>query len=191
MRDVALISALSYRTLKEQKDEYPNMPHYMAPDEIQALLRPTTRKGDLNIHVISLAIIADKRGDFVEFMKSMPKHVTVISKEDGKVSRRTSVDKAVRLWGLARKKGASKAGGDARSAKALLDFWQGFSKIIDRWHGDEKSKDLLREADIGHHDTVRVHLGHTRWEWRNFSDAKRERVLKQVEKEVRQCLKNQ
>jgi hypothetical protein len=85
---------------------------------------------------------------------------------------------------------AAKAGGDARSANAQREFWERFSIIKDRWHLEDSSYILMKEAGIGHHDTIRVNLGYTRWEWRKMSDAKRARVLKQKEKEYRNAQAN-
>ena len=73
---------------------------------------------------------------------------------------------------------AASKGGRAKANNSLLKFWAGFSKIADRWHLKDTSKVLMKEAGIKHHDTVRVNLGYTRWEWRKLSDAKRARVLK-------------
>lgn len=191
MTDVALISELSHYKLKAQKDEFPDMPHFRVPEDVSTLLRPSQRQGALRVNVLSLAIMADNKEDFIELLALLKKRkVKLITKKEG-FTWSGNVPHIVDEWKLARKRGAAKAGGDAKSDNSLLRFWEGFSKIKDRWHLDENSKVLMKEAGIKHHDTVRANLGHTRWEWRSFSDAKRARVLKQLEKEVRECQKKQ
>lgn len=156
------------------------------------MLHVSHRTTPLNVHVLSLACAADNEIDFRSFVRLLKAcKASLYSQEDKLVGKAHSEDYLVKLWKAARRNGAAKAGGDARSVNALLDFWKGFSKIKDRWHLGENSKGLMKEAGIRHHDTIRANLGHTRWEWRTFSNARRERVLKQIEKEVRKCLSNQ
>lgn len=187
MSDVALISSHTYRSEELQRATYPDYPHFTIT-EIPTMLRPSQRSSKLNVHVLSLACAAETEDSFRKFVRLLKARKAALhSKEDNLTGKNHPEDYLVKLWRKARRNGAAKAGGDARSVKALLEFWEGFCRIKDRWHGDEKSTDLLKVAGIKHHDTVRANLGHTRWEWRRFSDAKRERVLKQIEKEVRQC----
>jgi hypothetical protein len=178
MADKALISELTWRSLKMQKDAFPDMPHYIAPDDIATLLRPSTRKDTLRIHVVSLAIMADKEKDFRELLKLIKRRkANIVTIEEGFTSVGNE-SHLVEQWRLARRKGAAKRGGEAKSKNSEQKFWDGFTKIADRWHLKDTSKVLMKEAGIKHHDTVRVNLGYTRWEWRKLSDAKRARVLK-------------
>ena len=57
------------------------MPQYLAPNDIPALLRPSTRKGILAIHMISLAVAADKRQKFIDFFQSLPTNSKIVSEE--------------------------------------------------------------------------------------------------------------
>lgn len=192
MTHKALISELSHRSLKMQRDAFPDMPHYTAPHEIGMVLRPSTRKEQLKLHVVSLAVIADNEKDFRSFIALARKRDVILCLEDGlMLNCKAPINHLIDKWKGSRREGAAKAGGDSKSRNSFLKFWDGFSKIKDRWHLNENSKGLMKEAGIKHHDTVRVNLGYTRWEWRKLSDAKRARVLKQLEKEVRECLKNQ
>lgn len=189
MTDKALISDLTWRSLEMQRKAFPDMPHFVAPDDIPSLLRPTTRNAGFDLHVESLAVIADNEQAFRDFIGLCKKRQMILHvREVGNMflcKPNLSVDAMVTHWRKARRNGAAKAGGDAKADKSEREFWEGFTKIKDRWHLSVKSKDLLKEAKIGHHDTVRVNLGYTRWEWRRLTDAKRERVLKQKEKEYR------
>lgn len=188
MADKVLISELTWRSLEMQRQAFPNMPHYVAPDDVATMLRKSTRSDDLHIHVMSLAVIADNEKDFRDFLKLMKERKAYLH-ADCPIGFyiyvcQWSVDNAVDCWRRARRNGAAKAGGDAKAENSERKFWEGFAKIKDRWHLKDTSKALMKEADIGHHDTVRVNLGYTRWEWRRLSDTKRERVLKQKEKEM-------
>ena len=183
MTDVALISTLTWRSLEMQRDAYPDMPHFVAPDEIPTMLRPTQRNGGLKIHCLSLAIIADNKDDFISFMRSLPHTAEVIPKEnDGVFGRRTPIKKAIVCWQAAKKFGAAKAGGEAKAARDEKKFWEKFNKISDRWHLPAKkpntNEELLAEAEIGSRNTVKSHLGYTREEWQKLTPAKRERILK-------------
>ena len=181
MTHKALISELSWRSLKMQKDAFPDMPHFIAPDDLPSLLRPTRRNSGGVIHVLSLAVIADKEKDFRDFLTLVAKRgygLVSIEEDIGLYDGKWPSKKIVELWRKARRSGAAKRGGEAKSKNSEEKFWIGFSKIADRWHLKDTSKVLMKEAGIKHHDTVRVNLGYTRWEWRKLSDAKRARVLK-------------
>ena len=192
MYDTVVISEFSRHTIKAQKEEYPQGSYFLLPDDASALFRRTQRKKTRTFHVLSLAVIADNEDDFKKFVhKGWVVPAFIESKKESYVIHpKSNISNAVSVWKKARREGAAKAGGDAKSSNSFLKFWEGFSKIKDRWHLDENSKILMKEAGIKHHDTIRANLGHTRWEWRGFSDAKRARVLKQLEKEVRECQKN-
>jgi hypothetical protein len=183
MTDVALISELSHHKMQAQKDEYPNMPYFVAPEEIPMMLRPTRRSSALNIHVLSLAVIANERKDFIDFMESLPKSATVISKKEGwKIGRTTPIKKATVLWLSARRFCAAKAGGEAKGENAEKKFWESWKILEPRWHlpskGENANKPLLKEADISR-NTVKAYLGCTRVDWQGYSEAKRKRIIKQ------------
>jgi len=183
MTDKALISGYTWRPIAMQKAAFPDMQHYVAPDELELLLRPSTRKIELNVHVLSYAVIAENRRgleDFVSLCKA--RKATVHSKESGTSWRpNQSSASLIDAWASARKTGAAKAGGDAMRANAEKKFWIGFEKIKDRWHlpseGANISKLLLAEADTSR-NTVKDYLGYTRLEWRKLSDVQRARILK-------------
>lgn len=181
MTDKALISSLTWRSLDMQKKAFPDMPHYIMPDEMSYFLRPSRRDGVLNIHVLSLGIIADKERDFLEFAKEAFKRGAVIfAKETGK-KYSTYSKKLIIDWMLSRREGAAKKGGEA-SAKAHQErFWPRFAIIANRWHMESKwpsaSAPLLKEAGLTR-NTVKSYLGYNREEWQRMTDAKRARILK-------------
>jgi hypothetical protein len=175
MPDVALISELSHHKMQVQKDTYPDMPHFVSPDEIPMMLRPSTRADTLRVHVLSLAVIADNEKDFREFLSMAKKRkAQIVSKLEGTSS--------VEQWKLARRNGAAKAGGDAKSEISEKKFWECFASIVDRWHLPSVKPNtntlLLKEAKTTR-NTVKSYLGHTRVQWQGFSDARRRRILKE------------
>lgn len=188
MLDVALISELSHHKLQAQKDAYPDFPHFVGPDEIPMMLRPSRRQADLNIHVVSLAVIAINEKHFREFLTDIKTRRGVIHIKDTNsiiVSWHVDIKGAVKSWKAARRNGAAKAGGDAKSEISEKQFWEGFARIVDRWHmpskGSNANKPLLKEADTSR-NTVKSYLGHTRVEWQGFSDTRRRRILKEKAK---------
>lgn len=183
MPDAALISDLTWRSLEMQKKVFPDMPHFIAPDEIKTMLRPSRRAKTLKIHVLSLAIIADNEKDLAEVVALIyGKNATLKCKETGKEYNRSGKNSCQigEDWRTARRTGAAKRGGQAKAKKDERMFWEGFNKIADRWHlpakGENASPVLLKEADISR-NTVRAYLGYTREEWQKLSQAKRERIL--------------
>lgn len=179
MPDVALISALTYRTIDKQRATYPDMPHFTI-EEIPTMLRASQRPVHLNVHVLSLACTADTEEDFRAFLKLMKtRKAALYSKEERLVGQKASDDHLVKVWRAARRNGAAVAGGQENSKRAELNFWRQFSIIKNDWHGPEKSKVLMKRAKIRHHDTFRSYLLFTRWEWRRLTDGKRASVLKQ------------
>jgi hypothetical protein len=103
--------------LEMQREAFPDMPHFIGPDEIPTMLRPSSRKDVLNIHVLSLAIIADTAEKLKQFVQSSYKRdAKIISKETRKeYCRRTKIDsRVVDDWLTARRTGAAKAGGEEK-----------------------------------------------------------------------------
>lgn len=191
MVDVALISELSHHTPEAQKKACPKMTYFLAPDDLPNLLRPTQRKEQLNIHILSLACVADNQKDFRTFIAmSCRRGATIICKDTGETYSKgnTKIAKLVVAWKAARRRGAAKAGGEAKGSNGARKFWEGFNKIKDRWHLPSKpsnlSKKLLKEAKVSR-NTIVNYTGYTRLEWRKLSDATRERVLERIEKEIK------
>jgi hypothetical protein len=155
MTDKALISELTWRTLDMQREAFPGMPHFIIPDEVQWLLRPTTRKGRPRIHVMSLGVIADSEPKFRRFLEdAKEQRAEIVSKEDGKTfAVNGNCENLVRWWKVARMTGAAKIGAQA-SAKSKKEITaRGIAKIKDRWHlpSDEwPTNALLDEAGISY-----------------------------------------
>lgn len=164
MTNKALISELSWRSLKMQREAFPDMPHFVAPDDLPSLLRPTRRNNGALIHVQSLAVIADNEKDFREF-------ITLISKRGcGLVSREEDIGiydgkypskLIVALWREARMRGAAKIGGQISADKKKAKAAEGIAKIKDRWplpSSEWPTAVLLEEAGVSF-NTVKAHLG--------------------------------
>jgi hypothetical protein len=164
--------------MDKQRAEHPGMPCFIAPDDIPTMLQPSQRTARLNVHLSSLACAADSEEDFRNFVRLMKvRRAALHSKEDGLTGKSHPEDYLVKLWRKARRNGAAKAGGEENAKRAEIDFWAKFAVIKDRWHLLDVSAELLKEAGIRHHDTVRSYLTYTRWEWRRLTDAKRQRLL--------------
>lgn len=151
MTDKALISDFTWRSLGMQKAAFPNMPHYVAPDEMTSLLRATTRKEPIKIHVLSLGVIAEDEKQFLAFMAKLPKDASVISSEEEvTISRRNALNVSVALWRVARSRGAAKIGARISADKKKASTAEAIEKIRDRWPLPSKewpTRVLLAEAD--------------------------------------------
>lgn len=154
MADKALISEFTWRSLAMQKGAFPDMPHFIAPDDMASLLRQTQRKDRLFVHVMSLAVIAEDGEGFELFWRKLPKDAAVRDLDRCQVIEASfPIKKAKMLFLSARKFGAAKIGGqisaDNRKAKSAI----GAKLIEGRWgmpSRDWPTKVLLKEADISY-----------------------------------------
>jgi len=118
------------------------------------------------------------------------KGATIICKDTGETYNRgnAKIGKLVAAWKTARRRGAGKAGGDRKGDNGAKRFWDGFNKIVDRWHLPSKppnlNKKLLKEAKVSR-NTIVNYTGYTRLEWRKLTEKKRNEVMKRIEKELR------
>jgi hypothetical protein len=136
MVDKALISELTWRSLYMQRKAFPDMPHFVAPDEISTMLRSSTRKETLNIHVLSEAIIADTEQDYRQFWASMKKRkATLHVKERNAILVPWCLDMngVVKIWKTERKNGAAKIGGRMSADKKEAASREACEQIKDRW----------------------------------------------------------
>lgn len=158
--DKALISDLTWRTLDMQRSAFPNMHHYIAPDEIQHLLRVTTRKNYYRIHVVSLAVISDNEKDFREFISlAKERKCTIVSLEENEeFNVNGNCEKLILRWKEARRLGASKAGGSISAANREKDSKAKCSIIKDRWplsNKEWRTPELLQEVDISYNTAIK------------------------------------
>ena len=185
MANKALISELTWRTLKMQKDAFPDMPHFIAPDEIETMLRPSTRTEKINIHVLSLAIIADNEEDFLGFLNLAQKRgIALHTQEEGleflfnkKIQYR--MEHLVETWKKARKNGASKIGGNISARKKEDVTKLAIELIRADWpkpSSEFSTEALLERADISL-NTAKKHLGRRPIEQANYQ-AKLKRAAK-------------
>lgn len=162
MADKALISEFTWRSLKMQKDAFPNMPHYILPDDSEIVLRQTTRRTKTVLHVISLAIIADKEKDFLNFMRfAWNFDFTIASINEGIFKPSHTLNKILAVWKVARKNGAAKIGAKISADRKKYYSERQAEKIKDRWSLPSKewpTKVLLEEAHISL-NTAKAWLG--------------------------------
>lgn len=152
MTDKALISELTWRTLAMQKAAFPDMPHFVMPDDLQWLMRPTTRKERDRVHVISLGVIADNEKTFREFLALAKKRkIELISREDNQTFFvNGNCENLVKWWKDARRNGAAKIGAKVSADQKKKETMLAIDKIRDRWPLPSKewpTKVLLAEAD--------------------------------------------
>jgi len=136
-----------------QKCAFPGLPVFVAPDDLPSLLRKTRRTEKLVIHVMSLAVIADKEKDFRSFMKSAYDMGASIktSEDEGAVWPTRGMDVAVSAWRMARKEGSGKAGGRISADRKKAKVKEAADKIKDKWPLPSKewpTKALLEEAGV-------------------------------------------
>lgn len=161
MADKALISELTWRSLEMQKHAFPDMPHFIAPDELSSLLRHTRRAEQLVVHVMSLAVIADKEKDFIAFYEALRKiKAKLISLDDGMTANcNAPVGSILIVWRDARKQGAAKVGGQISADKRKAKSAAGATLIKDRWGMPSKicpTHVLLKEADISYNTAITI-----------------------------------
>lgn len=160
MADKALISEFTWRSLEMQRHAFPDMPHFVAPDELSSLLRQTRRAEKLVIHVMSLAVIADNENDFRLFLASCrERNYSILDKEKNfhwhpEVCKSEAV---VKLWRAWRKEGSAKIGGQISADKRKAKSASGAAAIQDRW--GQPSKDwpthvLLKESDLSYNTAI-------------------------------------
>lgn len=154
MADKALISDYTWRSLEMQKVAFPDMPHYLAPDELPSLLRQSQRSEQMNIHVMSLGVIAPTQKEFKDFLKQAWKLKATIRTLEGKVlAPGKGIAIAVAQWKEDRLHGAAKVGGRISADNRMKKSAEGAARIKDRWSMDSKTwptKVLLKEADMSY-----------------------------------------
>jgi hypothetical protein len=175
MPEKALISNLTWRSLEMQKAAFPDMPHYTAPDEIPTMLRSSTRNDRLDIHVMSLGVIADDEDDFREFIELLRTRKAILHVSDIKEPiigcRNLNIEWAVREWKASRRNAVGKIGGRISADQRLALSKAAADKIRDRWplSNDEwPTQDLLDEAGISL-NTAKRFLGRRPIEQANYA----------------------
>lgn len=175
MTDKALISDLTWRSLEMQKAAFPDMPHFTI-DEISSLLRPSTRVEKINIHVLSLAIIADNEEDFRDFIALAQKRgINLHTQEeemeflfDRKTVHRT--EHLIETWRKARRNGASKIGGNISGRKKENATKTAIELIRADWpkpSNEFSTEELLERAGVSL-NTAKKHLGRRPIEQANY-----------------------
>ena len=162
MVDKALISELSWRSLGEQRRAFPDMPHYMAPDEIGVVLRQSTRNEQLKLHVLSLAIIADNEKAFRDFITLARKINAVLCLEDGlMLSCNAPIKHLVGKWREARREGAAKVGGRISADRKEASTKTAIELIREDWpkpSSEFSTQELKDRCDLSL-NTIKKHLG--------------------------------
>lgn len=160
-------SNLTWRTLDYQDSilapavpGWPDVPIYTGEDDLQNLLRPTTRKSIDDLYMASLAILAKHEDKFKKHFDALVKKFRVIAVEEG-IDWKTSGPQAVKAWKLARKKDSGKHGGTISAERKKAETKEAIELIRDRWPLPSKewpTSVLLDEADISL-NTAKAHLG--------------------------------
>ncbi|CAK9249807.1 unnamed protein product [Sphagnum jensenii] len=164
MSDKALISDLTWRSLDMQRKAFPDMPHFVAPDDLESLFRPTRRNTGANIHVMSLAVVADNEKDFRSFLGLLAKRgcgLVSLEEDIGIYDGKYPSKFIVALWREARTKGAAKIGARVSADRKKASTAECIAKIKDKWPLPSKevsTKTLLAEAGLSL-NTVKSHLG--------------------------------
>lgn len=165
-----------------QKAAFPDMPHYVAPNDIQEILRPKTRKETIWIHALSPAIIADNEKDVRSFVTLLNKRKAIVKfKEDDCIwSFDGDVKSYIEHWRKARKNGVATIGGRISAEKRKADSKTGVEKIRDRWGMPSRTwptRVLLDEADLSL-NTVKAHLGSRIVAQHNYQGAQKRKERK-------------
>lgn len=142
----------------------PGWPEVVIYDNIEDVLRPTTRKGEMIVFVASLAVIAGTSAKFLEVFRMFPKEGSIISAETG-ARYFSGYRQILKAWNAANYKsrieGAARRGGLATAAKAMVRTKAGIDRIRDRWKLPSKewaTEVLLKEAGVSL-NTVKAVLG--------------------------------
>lgn len=146
-----------------QKAAFPGMPHFMVPDDLSQVFRPTTRNGTDRLHVKSLGILADNEKTFREVLSMAKKRkCEIVSQDEGRTFVvNGNCENLVSLWKEARRNGAAKIGANISADRKKAATKEAVAKIAERWpmSSDEwPTRTLLAEADISL-NTAKAHLG--------------------------------
>jgi len=183
MADKALISELTWRDMEMQKAAFPDMRHYIIPDDLPFIFRKTQRREKDVFHVMSPAIIADNEKDFKSFVEQAWKLGASIKSQEGDLLHPDRKMKSViAIWREARKKGTAKIGAKISADRKKARVKEACALIADRWplpSSEHPTKKLLAEADISL-NSVKSVLGSRPIAQYNYR-AKHGRQIKQLE----------
>lgn len=183
MADKALISELTWRTLEMQKAAFPDMRHYLLPNDESALLRPTQRKQKDVLHAMSLAVIAETENDFRCFVRMARKIGASIVTKDGCVFPHTTVADAIEVWKIARRSGAGKIGAEISANNKRAKSAERIELIDEDWpkpSTEFSTRELLKRSGLSL-NTVKSHLGSRPIAQYNYQ-AKLKRAANRVKK---------
>ena len=163
MTDKALISELTWRSLDMQRKAFPDMPHFIAPDDITSLLRPTRRKQNLRICVLSLGVIAETEKNFLYILENIRKAKAHIYEEETRTEYHDDcpIQNVLNAWKVARRDGAAKIGAKISADKKKASTAESIMKIKHLWPLPSKeypTRELLAIADLSL-NTVKANLG--------------------------------
>lgn len=183
MADKALISELTWRSLEMQKEAFPDMRHYILPDDVSFILRKTQRKEKDTFHVMSFAVIADNEKDFRSFVEQVWKLGSSIKSQEGDLLHPDrKIKNAITIWREARTKGSAKIGAKISADRKKARVKEACALIADRWplpSSEYSTKQLLGEADVSL-NSVKSVLGSRPIAQYNYR-AKHGKQIKQLE----------
>ena len=183
MTDKALISDLTWRTIESQMAAFPDMPTFVVPYDLPSLLRPTTRKAPVNIHVVSLGVMAQTEKGFLELLTSIRKIKAHI------IEAETATDywpdcpikNVVNAWKVARRDGSAKIGAKRSAEVKKAKSAEAVAKIKDRWPLPSKEWStavLLKEAGVSL-NTAKSLLGKRPIAQYNYQAAQKRKTQRQ------------
>ena len=161
MSDKALISEYTWRSLEMQKAAFPEMPHYMLPNQESELLRPTRRERKDVFHAMSLAVIAKREPDFRDFVRMVQKIGATIETKDGCIFPHTKMSDAVEVWKIARRSASGRIGAQISADRKRAKSAAGIAFIKDLWPQPSNvysTRELLDKAGVSL-NTAKAHLG--------------------------------
>lgn len=168
MSEKLVISEYTHRRLGDQRAAHPDKPVFVLPDDLESLLRPTTRKENPTFHCVSLAVLAKDAGDFRDFVdRAWRIGATILSDADGVLVKKHGIVAAEQKWKAARKEGAAMIGAKESARVRADDVRIGCDAIKDEWpQRNFKTPELRRRANeaIGkcgmmHYRTIVARLG--------------------------------
>lgn len=153
MTDKALISDLTWRSLDMQRKAFPDMPHFVAPNDVASLLRPTRRQQTLRICVVSLGVMSDTEKNFLYILSGIRKIKAHIWEEETRTEYHDDcpIKNVVNAWKVARRDGAAKIGAKISADRKKARVRQACALISDRWpmpSSEHPTSKLLEEAGI-------------------------------------------
>jgi hypothetical protein len=182
MPDKVLITDFTWRTEAQQlatisahKSSLVDATRYYDVEGRGFLVRPTTRREQVEVYVASLACLAEDEDDLIDFLRSAKKRgLRMVGIEENFAWTSTrSLVLTLKAFKAARNNGAAKVGARISADKKIADTKLAVEKIRDRWKlpsSEWSTADLLKEAGRSL-NAVKAYLGSRIIAQRNYQAA--------------------